>query len=225
MARQPITKYSLDMFTWVESIAKGQGANQNLAEICAVVSAYESNNYLSPVARANNNYSGIMYRGKDSHGYTRGTPFPKKEGKYFYAKYANEKFWVMDFIRIMKRIFITNGKFFYPYKSFPGSVAPLYVWQEVARIMKQKGYFTDSADNYARNLYAVYKQYHEAVQPVIKAKKAVKEQQEEKQEQTIIQQGKDLAKQIDPTADAWYKKLTWKEYAVAAAFIYLIAKK
>lgn len=66
---------------------------------------HETGNFTtkSKVAPNNTNYSGIVYINKPNvqKNAVKGTPFPAKEGKYFYAKFATVADWAADFKRVL----------------------------------------------------------------------------------------------------------------------------
>lgn len=57
----------------------------------------------SKVAALNNNYSGIMWINKPGvqKNAVKGSPYPSKEGKYFYAKFNTPLDWAIDFKRVL----------------------------------------------------------------------------------------------------------------------------
>jgi len=104
--------------------------------------AHETGNFNSRVMKANNNASGIMFINKPlkQKNATRGLPYPKKEGKYWYANFASLTDWARDYLRIV-------GKLPMQAVSLPDYAAKL----------RQRGYYTDSLSNYTKGLKIHFK--------------------------------------------------------------------
>jgi len=99
--------------------------------------AHETGNFASRVFKSNNNASGIMFINKPlkQKNATRGLPYPKREGKYFYANFASLKDWAVDYLRII-------GKLPMQAISLPDYAAKL----------RARGYYTDTVQNYTKGL-------------------------------------------------------------------------
>lgn len=177
------------MFAWVTAISKGQGANDALAQILATVTAYETANYTSNVFRKNKNLGGVMWLNNlRVQNATKGLPFPKRETKakqYYYANYPTINAAIMDYLRVMKRVFNYNGKFFFAPRAGYSNKLTKQDFINAATLMKRKGYFTDNTDRYAANLYNVYLQYIDAVKPINKANAEAKKERERIQQDTV----------------------------------------
>lgn len=87
-----------------------------------------------------NNYSGIMWINKPAvqKNASKGIPFPKREGNYFYARFQTPKDWAVDYLRILNRA-----------PGYPLSAASP---ADFAARLKKNGYYTSSEAAYAKNL-------------------------------------------------------------------------
>jgi len=91
----------------------------------------------------NNNASGIYYSGSAAqiaNGATKGTPRPEKEGG-FYAKFDSLTDWAKEYLRVL-------NKGSYPLNS--NSI------EEFTTKLKQNNYFTDTLENYLKNIIFFY---------------------------------------------------------------------
>jgi flagellum-specific peptidoglycan hydrolase FlgJ len=97
---------------------------------------HESNNFTSPVYKANNNPFGFKKAEKRKQAGKLGTPAPKKEGgNYWHYPSDTEAF--KDLIVYFEAV------------NFPTSVRNSY---EYASALKARKYFTDSVDNYKKGI-------------------------------------------------------------------------
>lgn len=103
---------------------------------------FESGGGSSAVARANNNYTGIMFINKPYQQATKGTARPASEGGN-YAKYANPQAWAKDFVRILS----INGPMGAPIKATS-------LGDYVARLKANK-YFASSPTAYQAGLATI----------------------------------------------------------------------
>lgn len=103
--------------------------------ICQV--AHETGDFDSRVFRQNNNASGIMWINKPlkQKNAKKGLAYPSREGRYFYAHFATLKDWAIDYLRVIGRT--------------PQSAKNL---TDYANKLRARGYYTDTATNYARAL-------------------------------------------------------------------------
>lgn len=109
---------------------------KSLPYILAQVS-HETAGFNSKILITDNNASGIIYINKPTKqkNASKGSPFPKKEGQYNYARFATLKDWAKDYLRII-------GTAAASAKSLP----------QFAQSLKNKGFYTDSVQNYSNGL-------------------------------------------------------------------------
>jgi hypothetical protein len=109
--------------------------------ICQV--AHETGDFDSRVFRLNKNASGIMFINKPlkQKNASKGLAYPSREGRYFYANFATLKDWAIDYLRVIGRT--------------PQSAKNL---TDYANKLRARGYYTDTASNYAKALESHRKQ-------------------------------------------------------------------
>lgn len=91
-----------------------------------------------------NNYSGIMWINKPAVqlNATKGLPFPKKEGNYFYAHFKTPADWARDYLRIINRP-----------PNYPiNATSPA----DFAKRLKDNKYYTSSLIDYTKNVSYFY---------------------------------------------------------------------
>jgi hypothetical protein len=72
---------------------------------------------------------------------SKGLAYPSREGRYFYANFATLKDWAIDYLRVIGRT--------------PQSAKSL---TDYANKLRARGYYTDTASNYAKALESHRKQ-------------------------------------------------------------------
>lgn len=117
------------------------GANPIQLPLLMSQVAHETGDFDSRVFKANNNASGIMYINKPEKqkNAKKGLPFPKREGKYFYAHFASLKDWAADFMRIVS-----------------GAIRSSTTFQQYALALKKRKYYADQLSNYTKALKSHY---------------------------------------------------------------------
>lgn len=106
----------------------------------ALAQVFHETGVLRSALVADNNFSGIMFINKPTlqKNAVKGRPFPSKEGKYFYAKFATPLDWANDLKRIISRS--------------PGKPLEAATVQDFAHRLKLNKYYTDSEKNYSTAL-------------------------------------------------------------------------
>ncbi len=129
--------YNLSNAKLVLNALIAAGAPSQVLPFLLAQVAHETGNFNSKVFTANNNASGIMFINKPlkQKNASKGLPYPKKEGKYFYANFATLKDWAVDYLRII-------GKLPMQAISLPDYAAKL----------RARGYYTDTVQNYSNGL-------------------------------------------------------------------------
>lgn len=102
----------------------------------------------SKVADLNNNLSGIMFINKPGiqKNAVKGSAFPSKEGKYYYAKFKTLQDWANDYVRVLNL------------KNKP--LQAVTVKDYVTRLAKNK-YFVPNTGSAFTNYYNGVKKYHD----------------------------------------------------------------
>lgn len=99
---------------------------------------HETDNYSSPVYKADHNFFGMAWtNGKRGQVATKGSPFPKSEGEYFYAHFSTDASSVVDLLK------------WFEYKNFPVKVGSA---AEYVRELKKHGYFTADETAYLNRI-------------------------------------------------------------------------
>ena len=129
--------YLVNTYNQIVNLLVAAGLSLDTAKIAAAATAHETDGYKSNVLKANNNASGIIWINKPYQNATQGTPFPSKEGKAYYAKYANFSDWAKDYVRILS---LKN-------RPIDATTPEDFVHQ-----LKANAYFTGNENNYLQGV-------------------------------------------------------------------------
>jgi len=135
-------KYNLTNGKKIIAALIAAGAKPDLLPWLMSQIAHETAGFNSKVLNTDNNASGIMFINKPAkqRNATRGSSFPKKEGKYYYARFATLKDWAVDYLRIIGKV--------------PQTATSLL---DLATKLRARNYYTDTVANYAKGLNFHYK--------------------------------------------------------------------
>lgn len=90
---------------FIYDLLKRAGLKGLALRLAMIQVAFETGLFRSKVMQQNNNFSGIMWINKPAvqKNAVKGLPFPKKEGKYFYANFKSPIDWANDYLRLLKK--------------------------------------------------------------------------------------------------------------------------
>lgn len=131
----------------VYNVAKSEGATDTFARLVVSQFTHESNNFTSNVFKKNNNPLGMKVPAKRKSPFIlgAGTSAPSNEGSTPYAKFASLADATRDLFHWLR----------YNKINFDAIYSP----GQYAAILKQKGYYGDSQENYTNALNRFFKQF------------------------------------------------------------------